>query len=249
MMLTVERLNVNIFHMLRIAKIAVGVSFLLLSVSAAYPDVYKYTDENGVTCYTDAPFVTKSERVFRQAEEKKETVKDDSSAEDYSSYVQSVASKYEIEPELIHAVIKTESNGNHRAVSRKGAMGLMQLMPSTANDMNVGNPFNPAENIEGGTKYLKSLIEKFNGDLTLALAAYNAGPKTVEKYNSVPPISETKQYVKKVFSIYKGKRSFDVTETVKDVLPKQIPIYKVVLGDGTILFTNSPFAKAGRARF
>ena len=86
-------------------------------------------------------------------------------------------------------------------------MGLMQLMPSTANDMNVGNPFNPEENIEGGTRYLRYLIEKFNGNLTLAMAAYNSGPKTVERYGNVPPISETRQYVNRVFALYNGKRT------------------------------------------
>ena len=240
-------------------KIAAILFLSVLLASTAYADVFRYTDENGVTCYTDAPSGKKSERIVKEQQgiEKQVAEKEDAAGQsaafsDYGSYVRSAASKYEIEPELIHAVIKTESNGNHRAVSRKGAMGLMQLMPSTASDMNVGNPFNPEENIEGGTKYLKSLIAKFNGDLTLALAAYNAGPKTVEKFGSVPPISETKQYVKKVFSLYKGKRSYDVTEAVKDavkdVLPKQIPIYKIILDDGTILFTNSTLAKAGKAR-
>ncbi len=240
-------------------KIVAILSLSLLLASTAYADVYKYTDESGVICYTDAPFGKKSERIIKdqQAVEQQVAEKEEASqstpAPDYGSYVRSAASKYEIEPELIHAVIKTESNGNHRAVSRKGAMGLMQLMPTTANDMNVSNPFNPEQNIEGGTKYLKSLIAKFNGDLTLALAAYNAGPKAVEKYGSVPPISETKQYVKKVFSLYKGKRSYDVTDAVrdavKDVLPKQIPISKVVLDDGTVLFTNSSLSKVGTARF
>ena len=170
---------------------------------------------------------------------------------DYSSYVQKSAQKYSIEPELIHAVIRTESNGNHRAVSKKGAMGLMQLMPSTASDMNVGNPFNPEENIEGGTRYLRSLIEKFNGNLTLAIAAYNSGPKTVERYGNVPPISETKQYVNRVLALYNGKRQIATAGPVA-VVDNQVrpdPIYRVVLEDGTILFTNSALERKGNIRF
>lgn len=233
-------------------NLALIVSFLLLFTSAAYSDIYKYTDENGVVCYTDAPFGKKTEKVLKEKSvvEKNPTGYLSAPGDDYSSYVIKAASKYEIEPELIHAVIKTESNGNQRAVSKKGAMGLMQLMPSTATDMDVNNPFNAEENIEGGAKYLRYLIERFNGDLTLALAAYNAGPKTVEKYGNVPPISETRQYVKKVFSLYNGKKSYAVSDLAgQEATSAPVKIYKVVLDDGTTLFTNSSLARTGKTRF
>ncbi|MEW6602793.1 MAG: lytic transglycosylase domain-containing protein, partial [Nitrospirota bacterium] len=150
---------------------------------------------------------------------------------DFSQIIHDMSSKYDIEPSLIRAVITVESNWNYNAVSNKGAMGLMQLMPSTAKDMDVDNPFNPEENIEGGTKYLRFLLDKFN-DLPLALAAYNAGPKTVEYYGRVPSITETEQYVRKVLSLYNGKSSES----------RSTRIYKVTLDDGTVLFTNTPFA-------
>jgi hypothetical protein len=233
------------------------VAAALLYAIPSHADIYKYVDSNGVVCYTDAPMGKKTVRVLR---EKKESAKQGKSSgsgvaakgadSDYSSYVKEAATRYEIEPELIHAVIKTESNGNHRAVSKKGAMGLMQLMPSTASDLNVVNPFNPEENIDGGTRYLKSLLERFNGDLTLALAAYNAGPKTVEKYKSVPPISETKHYVKKILSLFRGKGNYSFSESTGTSAPSQpVRIYRVVQDDGTILFTNSTFTNTGRVRF
>ena len=237
-------------HVIIIALVA-----LLFYASPASSDIYKYIDENGVSCYTDAPVGKKTVKVLK---EKKGAAKQGGAysepaadTRDYSAYVEHAASKYEIEPELIKAVIKAESNGNHRAVSSKGAMGLMQLMPSTAYDMNVVNPFNPEENIEGGTRYLRFLLEKFNGDLTLALAAYNAGPKTVEKYRSVPPISETKQYVKKILSIFKGKGNYGFAESAGqgNTTPQPVPIYRVVLEDGTVLFTNSSYTKTGKVRF
>jgi soluble lytic murein transglycosylase-like protein len=232
---------------------------LLFFASGASADIYRYVDENGVTCYTDAPFGKKIQKVIsekksvdpaaKQPVAKIRQVKTSDSKADYSSYIQKSAQKYEIAPELIHAVIKTESNGNHRAVSKKGAMGLMQLMPSTASDMNVGNPFDPEENIEGGTRYLRYLLEKFNGNLTLAVAAYNSGPKTVERYGNVPPISETKQYVDRVFSLYNGKRSYALSTPAEPYheLPPQI--FKVVLEDGTILFTNASLERKGKLRF
>jgi soluble lytic murein transglycosylase-like protein len=190
------------FFMLRTAFL---VSFVLILASPAFSGVYKYTDNNGVVCYTDAPVAKKSELISADTPDTQvmKIRHEESSVRgyDYSDYIDRVASKYDLEPDLIKAVIRTESNGDQGAVSKKGAMGLMQLMPSTADDMNVVNPFNPEENIEGGTRYLKYLLERFDGDLTLALAAYNAGPGTVEKYRSVPPIQETKQYVKKVLSL------------------------------------------------
>lgn len=235
-------------------RISVVLFSLLFIASTASSDIFKYVDENGVTCYTDAPLGKKNQKVLAEKSRLEPTEKSKPGGKlvlntDYSSYVQKSARKYEIEPELIHAVIRTESNGNCRAVSKKGAMGLMQLMPSTASDMNVGNPFNPEENIEGGTRYLKYLIEKFNGNVTLALAAYNSGPKTVERYGNVPPISETRQYVNKVLALYNGKKQYAVSGPVGDNQVRQAPIYKVVLEDGTVLFTNSTLEKNGNIRF
>ena len=231
-------------------KAWLAVCSLLLLSGAVSADIYKYVDENGVLCYTDAPFGKKQEKVLKESKARRAEPREEAVTlrRDYSPYIHKAAAKYDLEPELIKAVIKTESNGNHRAVSRKGAMGLMQLMPTTANDMNVSNPFNPEENIEGGAKYLKYLLERFNGNLTLALAAYNSGPKTVEKYGAVPPIDETRQYVKRIFNLYSGRKSYALTDAGSTTGQKVTPIYKVVLEDGTILFTNATLEKTGKTR-
>ena len=220
---------------------------VLLSMTAAEADIYRYADEDGVMCYTDAPLNKKAERIMKteSASPREPQGKSNGARRgtDFHGIVVDKASKYAVDPSLVHAVIKTESNGNPYAVSRKGAMGLMQLMPGTASDLEVRNPFDPEENIDGGTKYLRDLIERFKGDLTLALAAYNAGPKAVEKRGSVPEITETKQYVRKVLSLYNGDSYHPLPPSGTSVVSRTEQIYKIVTEDGSVLFTNSPVYK------
>ena len=126
------------------------------------------------------------------------------SSSNYDKHIQSICDLHGLDYRLVKALIKTESHFDHMAISPKGAMGLMQLMPGTAKDMGVRNPFNPKENIEGGVRYLKYLLKRFNNDVTLALAAYNAGPETVKRYRGVPPYRETREYLRKVMECYSG---------------------------------------------
>jgi soluble lytic murein transglycosylase-like protein len=144
------------------------------------------------------------------------------------------AMKHNIDPRLVQAVISAESNWNPNAVSPKGAVGMMQLMPKTARDMGVSNPLNADENIEGGVKYLRYLLNKFGGNLALALAAYNAGPSLVEKVGGIPSIPETVKYVRQVMNEYSGGG-----HTAWDTRGDSAKILRVVLTDGTLLITNS----------
>lgn len=125
------------------------------------------------------------------------------SGANYDQHIRSVGRRYSVDPSLIKAIIHTESDFNHRAVSRKGAQGLMQLMPDTARELRVSDPFDPLENIEGGTRYLRQLLDNFGNNLILSLAAYNAGPGLVQRTGGVPAIDETRNYVKKVLRRYK----------------------------------------------
>lgn len=131
----------------------------------------------------------------------------------FQHIVRAKSERYNIAPALVSAVITVESNWNPKAVSSKGAMGLMQLMPSTAKELNVTRPFDPEENIDGGTKYLRSLLDRFDDDLTLALAAYNAGPRRIIQYKGMPPFAATRKYVKRVLSVYRETKGISNRST------------------------------------
>jgi len=121
----------------------------------------------------------------------------------YNHIIIAAANKYSIEPALIKAIIMAESSYNHKAISKKGAVGLMQLMPKTADALGVEDIYDPQHNVNGGVKYIKQLLKQFNGDIELALAAYNAGSTKVRKYNGIPPFKATRIYIKKVFEYYR----------------------------------------------
>jgi len=191
-----------------ISKVVFSFGMLSLSIipiaNSSYADFYSYVDQKGVHHYTNIPPTDKRYKLKWRT--KKASVKPNgiyAYSKSYEEEILRAAKRHNLDPDLVKAVIKVESNFNSSAISRKGAIGIMQLMPDTADDYNVSNPFNPKENIDGGTKYLKKLMEMFSGDLELALAAYNAGENAVIKYGfRVPPYSETINYVEKVLMHY-----------------------------------------------
>ena len=132
--------------------------------------------------------------------------KDVESRTEIDSLIEKYSSKNGLDKDFVKALVKQESGFNPNATSKCGAMGLMQLMPSTAQGLGVSNAYDIEQNIAGGTKYLKSMIDRFNGDEKLALAAYNAGPNAVKKYGGIPPYQETQNYVKNVLSIYENMK-------------------------------------------
>jgi hypothetical protein len=154
--------------------------------------------------------------------------------EELNRVVQASAEKNHVDPALVRAVIRHESNWNSSAVSPKGALGLMQLIPGTAQRLGVGNAFDPVQNVDAGTRYLGMLLARYNGDLSKALAAYNAGPGVVDRFGGVPNYRETRNYVQRVTSTYfesgSDRRSFAL------FAPRRI--YRAADADGRIVFTN-----------
>jgi hypothetical protein len=222
--------------------IVLAVLIVLLSGTGSWAEIYKYVADDGSIYFTNTP-TGKKHKVYVKENHPRKTalIRNNDvhlSKESFHGIAEEKARLHNLDPNLVKAVIKAESNWDPSAVSPKGALGLMQLMPSTAFDMGVANPFNPEENIEGGTRYLKLLLQRFNWDIPLALAAYNAGPERVEKINSVPAIPETRQYVKTVMNNYYNKPD-SLSGFASNSGFGTGRIKKILLKDGTLLFTNS----------
>ena len=141
----------------------------------------------------------------------------------YGDMIQSAAKKYSVDADLIFSVIAAESNFNPRAISRRGARGLMQLLPATGTRFGVKDIFDPAQNIDAGTQYLRDLMARYQGDLVLTLAAYNAGPGAVERYGRVPPYNETISYVRAIRKTYAQRKSKNSPKTEAKAEPKAVP--------------------------
>jgi soluble lytic murein transglycosylase-like protein len=196
---------------------------LIVFLSFAGPSsagIYKYVDQNGVIHFTNSPTDPQYRLYLREQDDvidKKELASKDSlepqgqpailrsiDSTIYDALIAQLSKKYDVDFHLVKAIIRAESGFNPYAISRKGARGLMQLMPETAQRMNVSNIFDPKDNIDGGVRYFKYLLSLFNNDLRLSLAAYNAGENIVAQVKGIPPYRETIYYVKKVLVFYQS---------------------------------------------
>jgi len=167
----------------------------------AAADIYRYIDENGVMHFTNAPTSSNNEfKLFLR--ERSKSAPSWYYSEKYDDLITEASKRFGVSFSLIKAIIKAESDFNARAVSKKGAMGLMQIMPQNFKLLGLKDPFDPTQNINAGARYFKQLYERFNGKLALSLAAYNAGPTAVDRYKTIPPYEETEEYVKRVLRYY-----------------------------------------------
>lgn len=183
------------------------ISFVLISIIStavtAHADIYMYIDGQGVLHFTNVPTSKKyslylKERTFKSV--------DQNHTDKYDHIITRASRRHGISFPLLKAIIKVESNFNPRAVSKKGAKGLMQLMPDNIRILKIKDPFDPSENIMAGARYFRELLERFNGKVQLTLAAYNAGPNRVDRYQRIPPYKETENYIKKVMAYYRQLR-------------------------------------------
>ena len=177
--------------------LAVGLTLSAFTNGPSWADIYRFKDKNGVWHFTNIKTDGRY-RLYITTTHKKPL----QYIKEYDGIISQASRRFGVDASLIKAVIKAESDFDHQAVSCKGAQGLMQLMPQTSDEMNVASPFNPEENIFGGTRYLSLLLKRFKNDKKLALAAYNAGPERVESCQGIPPIFETRTFVKRVLNYY-----------------------------------------------
>lgn len=213
------------------AIIRIHILLLLLCSSYSHAQIYQYQDKEGTIHFTNVP----SDKRFRLMDKKDESGsrkakrKEKIQPQTLNKAIDRASKMHSIDPNLVRAVIKAESGFDPTAISPAGALGLMQLMPKTAKQLNVFDPFNPEENIEAGTRYLSYLLDSFDGDLKMSLAAYNAGENRVRRNKSIPPFEETRNYIKRVLGYYKDFGG-----------ARKNGVYRVSLTKGDFIYTNRP---------
>jgi soluble lytic murein transglycosylase-like protein len=203
---------------------------------------YSRVDEEGVTHLTNAPTDPRFRRLSGGVSGSASgwlAVPQAARGSRWGQEIQEIAGRYGVDPTLVHAVIGAESAFNPWAVSRKGAQGLMQLMPRTASALGVRDSFNPRDNIEGGVRHLRYLLDRYPGNVPFALAAYNAGEGAVDYYGGIPPFPETQQYVQRILQRGTG------ASAGASAAPAQA-IYRSEDADGTVIFSNIPSTKTSR---
>lgn len=196
--INIQNLSVEIFRFLFVFTMILGVSFVSTQIGQKTPQVMNNTVNDSEATSSKASEVETDVMVIYDIPSKFRHKKEHL----FHPIILQEASRYEIDPALVKAIIMAESGYNPRAISKKGAKGLMQLMPSTAEALGVEDIFNPEQNISGGVRYFRQLVNRFGGDVKLALAAYNAGSQKVRHYQGVPPYKSTHYYIEKVFKYY-----------------------------------------------
>jgi len=206
--------------LLAVAGLALSAPLLGTPIPAAAADgVYVYVDGEGTMHFTNTPNDARFKKFRPKATIQRQRQRQTIARPELDATIAKHSRQHRLDPALIRAVIKAESDFDPSAVSRAGAMGLMQLMPHTAVSLNVRDAYNPEENIGGGTRYLRYLLDRFNGNLPLALAAYNAGENRVERYRGLPPIDETRHYVAKVMRFYHAFLTSESESLLRTVNP------------------------------
>ena len=183
-----------------IATFSLAVIVLFVVVLPVEADIYRYIDENGVMHFTNTP--TSSIQEYRLYLKEKPQITQRYSTKKYDALISDASERYGVSFPLLKAIIKAESDFDPHAVSKKGATGLMQIMPENFKPLGIRDPFDPWQNINAGARYFKQMYDRFKGKLALSLAAYNAGPTAVDHYKTIPPYEETEEYVRRVLKYY-----------------------------------------------